>query len=697
MSNNKYTFWKLLDDTSIEIPIIQRDYAQGREEEKKIRDRFLDVLYNKIENKHESVNLDFVYGRIIDKKLIPLDGQQRLTTLFLLHWYLATKESKLDEMIISKLQKFTYETRVSSREFCQALCTNDINLDEIENQKLSELIEDKNWFFTSWKKDPTIKSMLTMLDATHKRFKNSHDLFDKLICENSPPITFDFLPLDDFNLNDELYIKMNARGKPLTHFENFKSNFVELLDSQTATKLDNRWTDLFWSFKGEKKEDDYFYIDDKFLNFFTNYIINMGLASDKLSDKKDLKEIDVMDIYKDILSAEGNKENLESLINILDILSSLENDKVPNYFKEFIKKDISYWDRAKFHSLAVYLLKDKNTIDFESDKYRDWERVTINIIDNYNIDSLKKIQDTLKLITEMGKNIDKLYEYLASDEFLATEKESSGHRSLEFQQKEEKLKAKLIVEDSNWKEVIKELELKTRDSYLNGHIGFLIEIADRKIEKFKCYFEKFNEIFKEDKKDFLFQRALLSKGDYLVGDNSEWKNRTFCSFEKGQRAKDDNWKQVFHFKRGILKELLEDDRSLHDIIDDFNDEDDWKYGFIKYYEVLKYCEKYQIRMKDENDILLLSKERTSGKHAEYYTYTLFLEIKETFPNIVLNYEEQSSIELDKYIVLNENVKITYGNYDNVWQYEVESNGEYTYFEQQNELLEYVGSSYFCIE
>lgn len=36
MSNNKYTFWKLLDDTSIEIPIIQRDYAQGREEEKKL-------------------------------------------------------------------------------------------------------------------------------------------------------------------------------------------------------------------------------------------------------------------------------------------------------------------------------------------------------------------------------------------------------------------------------------------------------------------------------------------------------------------------------------------------------------------------------------------------------------------------------------------------------------------------------------
>ena len=233
MQNNKYTFWKLLDENSIEIPIIQRDYAQGRIDENKIRDKFLDVLYNKIENIHETVNLDFVYGRIIHNKLIPLDGQQRLTTLFLLHWYLATKENKFGEAS-EKLQKFTYETRISSREFCKALTTNKIDLLDIDNfidekdKKLSKLIEDKNWFFKSWKKDPTIKSMLNMLDAIHGKFKNSTDLFDKLVCNEKPPITFDFLPLNDFNLTDELYIKMNARGKPLTEFENFKSNLVDL-------------------------------------------------------------------------------------------------------------------------------------------------------------------------------------------------------------------------------------------------------------------------------------------------------------------------------------------------------------------------------------------------------------------------------------------------------------------------------------
>ena len=53
--------------------------------------------------------------------LIPIDGQQRLTTLFLLHWYFAVKENKLSEEVKGVLRKFTYETRLSSRDFCAGL------------------------------------------------------------------------------------------------------------------------------------------------------------------------------------------------------------------------------------------------------------------------------------------------------------------------------------------------------------------------------------------------------------------------------------------------------------------------------------------------------------------------------------------------------------------------------------------------
>jgi hypothetical protein len=75
--------------TSIEIPLIQRDYAQGRTDGHvtEIRERFLDVLYDAVAS-DAKVGLDFVYGDVEGGTLRPLDGQQRLTTLFLLHWYL---------------------------------------------------------------------------------------------------------------------------------------------------------------------------------------------------------------------------------------------------------------------------------------------------------------------------------------------------------------------------------------------------------------------------------------------------------------------------------------------------------------------------------------------------------------------------------------------------------------------------------
>ena len=74
------------------IPIIQRDYAQGRKDSdiNRVRDRFLKSLYMAVTEK--PITLDFVYGDIDEEgNMTPLDGQQRLTTLFLLHWYAAKK------------------------------------------------------------------------------------------------------------------------------------------------------------------------------------------------------------------------------------------------------------------------------------------------------------------------------------------------------------------------------------------------------------------------------------------------------------------------------------------------------------------------------------------------------------------------------------------------------------------------------
>lgn len=88
-NNDKVSFWKLLNEKKIIIPIIQRDYAQGREGKEFLRERFLGQLFDALKDNANPLVLDFVYGSVENNTLYPLDGQQRLTTLWLLHWYLA--------------------------------------------------------------------------------------------------------------------------------------------------------------------------------------------------------------------------------------------------------------------------------------------------------------------------------------------------------------------------------------------------------------------------------------------------------------------------------------------------------------------------------------------------------------------------------------------------------------------------------
>ena len=104
----------------IEIPKIQRDYAEGRELESIEKKRFsmlMDML-DVVTGISSSLSLDFVYGTQDQNKFFPLDGQQRLTTLFLLYWLLGRNDTLKDSQNHSL---FVYETRTTSEEFCHWL------------------------------------------------------------------------------------------------------------------------------------------------------------------------------------------------------------------------------------------------------------------------------------------------------------------------------------------------------------------------------------------------------------------------------------------------------------------------------------------------------------------------------------------------------------------------------------------------
>lgn len=267
--------------SGITIPRIQRAYAQGRSDAHavKTRERFLSAIHNGLIN--NGLTLDFIYGNIQNGQLIPLDGQQRLTTLWLLHWYADKKESINDK----RLARFSYNTRYSARDFLIKL----VNYEPSLETRLSDEIRNEGWFPMEWINDPTVRGMLTMLDEIQKRFADIDDLWNKL-----DKINFYFRDIEEMELTDDIYIKMNSRGKPLTDFEHFKAELLKIIRSENndeaaskriGLKIDREWTDLLWVYR-----DEYNLVDNRFLNFFRIISLILIYKSDRSSSEFDLKD-----------------------------------------------------------------------------------------------------------------------------------------------------------------------------------------------------------------------------------------------------------------------------------------------------------------------------------------------------------------------------------------------------------------------
>lgn len=269
-----YSLYSIIKKYEIRIPIIQRDYAQGRnnEKSKEVRKRLLDDMISVLDSEDKHLDFNFVYGNVNEDIFYPVDGQQRLTTLYLLHWFLSCRISKecLDKF--NSLKRFSYMTRNSAAEFFRMLKNPNNELIDIIRNKCAfrEKIIDYPWFRAEWNNDPTIISVLNILDDMNKdeRFYNKEEkYYSRLIDDDDPAIYFTMLNEENENAEAAAavkYIRMNARGKLLTVFENVKA----MLDG-IDRKLGDEVTEIIYDY------------DVEFIDFFYNKVGNEGSLKDR--------------------------------------------------------------------------------------------------------------------------------------------------------------------------------------------------------------------------------------------------------------------------------------------------------------------------------------------------------------------------------------------------------------------------------
>lgn len=361
---NKTNLLAFLTDKNVRIPQLQRDYVQGSDKAKEIRDLFICDLVETLsadtpEAKQKTLHLDFIYGSTYEeapasglhphwekgelhfdtpnsdvneptKVFLPLDGQQRLTSLWLLHWMLCPEtEADAAKKLLSH---FSYATRSSSRRFCAALVAH-IGDGELKQQlktnKAKSAVMEAPWFLPAWQKDPTVNSMIEMLVAIGTRLGevDTAPLWKRL---QEGAITFTVIEIqsNEFRLTDELYIKMNNRGRLLTDWECDKAKAIECLGEVVFTeenaglweslqaneqektpadyfsfRVDGRWQDFFWHLSRGREsplEDRVQRSDEMMRNFFTwwaeyrYYHYNTGECSDKMHVFKSAEEITLL-------------------------------------------------------------------------------------------------------------------------------------------------------------------------------------------------------------------------------------------------------------------------------------------------------------------------------------------------------------------------------------------------------------------
>jgi len=371
-------------------------------------------------------------------------------------------------------------------------------LDEVTS--LKTLVTDQPWYFRYWRLDPTIQSSLTMLESIHEHFRSAECLFSRLVDEEHPAITFQLLDLENFGLSDDLYIKMNARGKPLTAFETFKAHYEQKLGIDFAGKtrsiggqsvpvteffarrMDTQWADFFWVHRD--KETNLF--DEAVMNLFRVVaLVTRDPESDAyLKDIFLLRNKSVKSSYA-VFQSNGwlDKRFSEVLFMLLEAWSKggvgfAAHLPDTHFFDEaaLFSKIVSEpttlvsTEIVQFVGYVVFMRESSGNID--PAVFQEWMRIVFNLSVNTVYERPADMQRSITALFKLVSNAGDILDYFAT-----TEKPTAGF-SLQ-QISEEELKAELIQANEGWRPLIDRAE---GHGYFRGQIEFLLDFCGAEVK-----------------------------------------------------------------------------------------------------------------------------------------------------------------------------------------------------------------------
>ena len=621
-------------DNKIIIPDLQRDYCWG--DKTALVETFVTNLIDLFNKDDLHITMGLIYGYEEPSQYLQLcDGQQRLTTLFLLLGLLNKRTANSFEqyIITDKMRKeprLHYAIRENTLFFLFDL-VNNFFIDDNLSQPIND-IQNQSWYFKDYDIDPSIQSILKALTTIdeqleNKDIKDKYKVFGEFLIDK---VFFLYYDMENRRNGEETFVIINTTGEPLTATENLKplilSKITDEENRESASKSWEKWEDFFWQNRGKNDTADIG------LKEFFRWVVL--LQFDIINDNKAAFQ----NIVESMPSTDLRKLDLETMKKYFSIITFLFDKKLIDEFKSYIAPEEQNEQIILFKILPVieYIAR------FGKEEIENIKRVirfffNLSRIDNVGKAISEQLPEALRIIKKLpNADITSLLEF--KDEIsktLLTDEEAFKLALYKTGGKERQNYEKRFwaAEDHHlWKGEIKPLlQWSCRDGVLDS--------STFDVARFDEYDKTVRQIFyngPKDRKLDITRRALLT---ILPSDNYPKIFRGNTNYSFCWEYKD--WKTlIYENNKGFQSflDILKDKSNIQNAEKDMISRciDDIKGGkrtldydldkFLIYPEMLAYCRRKNIQWYDETDNWILIPKIRATTFRDLETYVFYLEI-----------------------------------------------------------------------
>ena len=615
-SGKNYTISQLFcgDNDKIMIPDLQRDYCWG-DEDKGLVKGFIDDLLEM--DKSQPITMGLFYGyydKFTPEHLQLCDGQQRLTTIFLIIGVINRKLGfkQFERLLMSSFERenddnepyLQYAIRDSSLYFLSDLTLHYFLNPDIEGR---EQINKSPWFLNEFKLDPTVQSMLSAIKTIEESIQeqNEDDLIElgNFIADK---LEFLFYDMGNRENGEETFVIINTTGEPLSPTQNLKPLVIDYNQaiSPDVPKLWEEMETWFWQNRRSKVETEYPHTADEGMECFLNLVRLLHCTSEETSyhtientDKFPYKEMSFDEIYNAFkvyrrLYSLDFSERYDKAVRYPKDRRFFQQDRIYTIlptmryclrFGETEDEDIKriyhiFNNMARYRTTNRY--KDSHTDKLYSPAYR-----AMLVVEQMND------KDSLSLLSILAQDGNEVVEECVKLKFISTYKDSE----------EERKEVELLLAQAEANEI------------LQGQCGDFVTWSEFRKDGFYHYYSEFAEKWNENLMDLL-RRALLTRN---MADYPLRLSDTFFNF-----GNKDNWQKIIKHNQGEIKKFLDDKRSLQQMIDDFSDESNKWYKIIKDSQLMNFSQYKNVYVYGDIKVVM-AKERTSADYRIVYRNTTY--------------------------------------------------------------------------